>query len=161
MPFFQTINDFRANEAALKPRKHGIIETVSGKFVAIHLRPWPKLLSIRELLPVGDNYHAKGTQDRCLLYYNQPMRFPNFLSLKYIVTSHGTSYKTFLASLRVLDALAKLKQSDAILCDASNLRISDRLLKRLGWEAHKPQRWHRNFIKRFYGQFQGIEFPSK
>ena len=31
--------------------------------------------------------------------------------------------------------------------------ISDRLLARLGWEAHKPQRWHRNYIRRYYGEY--------
>ena len=32
--------------------------------------------------------------------------------------------------------IARLKGSDAILCDASNLRISDRLLARWGWTPH-------------------------
>jgi hypothetical protein len=26
--------------------------------------------------------------------------------------------------------------------------MSDRLLARFGWQPHKPQRWHRNFIRR-------------
>jgi hypothetical protein len=49
--------------------------------------------------------------------------------------------------------LAELKGTDAILCDAANTRLSDRLLVRLGWAAHKPQRRRRNFIKRFYGVY--------
>jgi hypothetical protein len=39
------------------------------------------------------------------------------------------------------------------LTDVSNLRISDRLLRRWGWEAHCPSRWHRHFIKRYYGTY--------
>ena len=57
----------------------------------------------------------------------------------------GTSYATFRAALVVLDAIAELKRTDAIVCDAANMRLSDRLMERLGWEPHKPQRWHRNF----------------
>jgi hypothetical protein len=50
--------------------------------------------------------------------------------------------------LEVLDEVARIKNCDAIVCDASYYRISDRLLARWGWQAHKPQRWHRNYIKR-------------
>ena len=32
-------------------------------------------------------------------------------------------------------------------------RISSRLAQRWGWEAHKPSRWRRHFIKRFYGSY--------
>jgi hypothetical protein len=78
---------------------------------------------------------------------------PNFLALKYIVSTTGTSYRTFRAALVVLDAIAALKRIDAIVCDASNFRLSDRLMARLGWEPHKPQRWHRNYIRRFYGTY--------
>jgi hypothetical protein len=75
------------------------------------------------------------------------------LALKYIVSTHGTSYQTFRAALVVLDWVAELKQIDAIVCDAANIRLSDRLMARLGWEPHKPQRWHRNYIRRFYGTY--------
>ena len=130
-----------------------MIETAGGELQAVHLRPWPKLLAAPELLPLGPRYHQRGEADRCLLYYNQPRRMPNFLALKYIVSTLGTSYRTFRAALTALDAIAELKHIDAIVCDAANMRLSDRLMARLGWEPHKPQRWHRNFIRRFYGVY--------
>jgi hypothetical protein len=77
----------------------------------------------------------------------------NFLALKYIVTTFGTSFRTFRAALTALDVIAEIKQIDAIVCDAANMRLSDRVMARLGWEPHKPQRWHRNFIRRFYGVY--------
>jgi hypothetical protein len=150
---FQTIPDWTAGREQLIRRRYGVIETADGRLQAVHLRPWPKLLSLPELWPVGPAYHARGAADRCLLYYNQPRRFPNFLALKYIVSTSGTSYTTFRAALLALDQLAELKGTDALLCDAANTRISDRLLHRLGWVAHKPQRLRRNFIKRFYGAY--------
>ncbi len=93
------------------------------------------------------------------MYYNQPRSCPNFLALKYVVSSTGTTYATFRAAIATLDAIAAEKRIDAILCDAANSRLSDRFLARQGWEPHKPQRWHRNFIKRFYGQYPAVRLP--
>ncbi len=156
-PLWQTITDWQSHQETLHRRPYGIIETSAGRLVAIHLRPWPKLLAWPEVLPVGPAYHARGKADRCLLYYNQPRSCPNFLALKYVVSTQDTPYATFSAALAALDAIAQLKQTDALLCDAFNQRLSDRLLKRHGWLPHKPQRWHRNFIKRFYGEYPGVE----
>jgi hypothetical protein len=156
-----SIDDLDANRDRLRARSHGVIETVGGELRAVHLRPWPKLVSWSELWPLGPRYHAAGNADRCLLYFNQPRRMPNYLALRYVVSTAGTSYRTFRASLTALDAVAEIKQIDAIVCDAANMRISDRLLARLGWEPHKPQRWHRNYIRRFYGVFpSGLMRPQ-
>lgn len=150
---FDSITNLDDGRERIRARRWGVVETVGGELRAVHLRPWPKLVSLPELVPLGPRYHARGASDRCMLYYNQPRRMPNFLALKYIVSTAGTSYRTFRAALTVLDAIAELKQIDAIVCDASNFRLSDRLMARLGWEPHKPQRWHRNYIRRFYGQY--------
>jgi hypothetical protein len=150
---FETICDFDSGRVRILARRYGVIETAGGTFRAVHLRPWPKLASLPEFLPLGSRYHCRGSADRCLLYFNQPRRMPNFLALKYIVSTRGTSYATFREALVALDAIAELKQIDAIVCDAANIRLSDRLMARLGWEPHKPQRWHRNFIRRFYGKY--------
>ena len=153
--WFATITEFETPAAkdALRSRRYGVIETLHGQVVAIHLRPWPKLLSWPEIWPTSANYRARGNADRCLLYYNQPRGHSNFLALKYIVSTAGTSFPTLRAAVDELDRIAELKRTDAILCDAANLRISDRLLARFGWESHKPERWRRNFIKRFYGVY--------
>jgi hypothetical protein len=147
----ETICDLELGREALRARRHGVIETVGGEFRAVHLRAWPKLVSLPELWPQGTRYHAGGEADRCLLYFNQPWRTPNFLALKYVVSTAGTSYRTTRAALTVLDAIAAIKRTDAIVCDAANMRLSERLMARFGWEPHKPQRWHRNYIRRFYG----------
>jgi hypothetical protein len=156
----ETIDNFDAGRERIHARRYGVIETVDGRLRAIHLRPWPKLVALPEVLPLGPRYHAAGESDRCLLYYNQPRRMPSFLALKYVVSTVGTSYRTFRAALVVLDAIAEIKQADAIVCDAANVRLSDRLLARLGWEPHKPQWWHRNFIRRFYGKYPAAVVPA-
>lgn len=145
----ERVTDWNAGQERLRRRRYGVIETRSGKLSQIYLRPFPKLVAWPEIWPTQANYHARGEPDRCLLYYNQPWRHPSFLALKYIVSTPGTPYGTFRAALSALDELARLKRVDALLCDAANCRISDRLLKRFGWQPHCPSRWHRNHIKRF------------
>ena len=125
--------------------------------VRVHL--FPKLVALPELWPVASHYHGSGEPDRCLLYYNQPRSCPNFIALKYVVSTEATSYATFRAAITSLDAIAAAKQIDAIVCDAANSRLSDRFLARQGWEKHKPERWHRNFIKRFYGEYPAVKLP--
>lgn len=147
------VTDWNADGAALQRGRYGIIETAAGRLVEVRLRPWPKILSWPELWPLGRDYHARGDADRCLLYYNQPRRHSSFLALRYIVSTQGTTYATFRAALTALDNLARLKGSDALLCDAANRRLSDRLLRRFGWQPHAPCRWRRNYIKRFYGAY--------
>jgi hypothetical protein len=149
----ETLIDFDAGRERIRARRYGVIETLGGQFHAIHLRPWPKLVSLPEIWPQDSRYHASGEPDHCQLFYNQPWRMPNFIALKYIVSTNGTSYATFRAALKTLDSIAELKRIDAMVCDAGNARLSDRLMARFGWEPHKPQRWHRNYIRRFYGQY--------
>src|SRR5437867_3195175 len=93
----ETVYDFGAGRERIRARRYGVIETTGGQLRAIHLRTWPKLLALPELLPMGPGYHERGTPDRCLLYYNQPRSVPNFLALKYVVSTAGTSYQTFRA----------------------------------------------------------------
>lgn len=149
MSLFTTIIDLQQQSALLRPRSHGVIEVVAGQLVSITLRPWPKVVSLAEARLGGELYHRWWRGDRCRLYFNQTRSFPNFLVLKYTLTGAGTSWKTFSTALGVLDQIAAIKRSDAILCEASNPRISDRLLRRMGWESHCPNSRRRNFIKRF------------
>ena len=86
------------------------------------------------------------------VYYNQPGRWPNFLAVKFAVSARNTSWAS-AAGIGVLDDIAQIKRSDALLCDAANFRLSPRLLAREGWERHTSSRWHRNYIKRFYGSY--------
>jgi hypothetical protein len=151
----ETIYDLDGGRDVLRAWRHGVIETVGGRLQAVHLRRWPKIVSMPDLWSLGARYHARGSANRCLLYFAQPRTLPKYLALKYIVSTSGTSYRTARAALTALDAIAELKGIDAIVCDAANYRLSERLMERFGWEPHKPQRWHRNYIRRFYGVYPG------
>ena len=153
MPLFETVTDLEEGAEVLRRRAYGVIEAAGGRFRRVVLRPFPKVISVPEILVLGGWCHGRRPGDRCLLYYNQPWRFPNFLAVKYIISARGTSYKTLLRTLGALDEIARLQRSDALLCDLTNGRISREMMARQGWEPHCPSWWHRHYIKRFYGQY--------
>lgn len=156
---FETVTDLEQGAEALRLRRHGVIEVVDGRLRSVRLRPYPAWVSAAYVLLVGRGEHRCGSVDRCLLYYSQPWRFPNFLALRYVVSTRRGSLASFFRALAVLDEIARIKRADALLTDVANGRISARLLARLGWEAHCPSRWHRNYIKRFYGVY-GSSLPG-
>jgi hypothetical protein len=151
--FFETVTDLAAGAETLTRRRYGIIEMAEGRFRGVRLRPFPKIVSAPGILLFGNAYHRYFHGDRLWLYYNQPLRFPNFLTLKYVVSGRETSLASLVRALDVLDEIARLKRSDALLCDVGNWRIGTKLLARWGWTPHCPSRWHRHYIKRFYGEY--------
>ena len=160
MPLFETVTDLHAQAAIVRRRRYGVIEFVDGRFRRILLRPFPKYVTLADSLFWGRYYHARVTGDRCRLFYNQPLWHSNFLALKYVLSTRDASLASLLGAAAMLDEIAQIKRSDAILTDAANLRISERLLRRLGWERHTKSRWHRNYIKRFYGEYPAGRYVS-
>ncbi len=152
MPLIETVSDTVQGRDVLRRRRYGVIAAEQGRVTGIRLRPWPQITTAAGLLWAG-HQHRSAPGDFCRLYYNQPLWHSNFLSITLLVSSRDCALRTVYAALRALDQIAALKRTDAILCEAWNLRLSDRLLARHGWEPHTPSRWHRHFIKRFYGQY--------
>jgi hypothetical protein len=157
MPFFETVFDLHHGANVLRRRRHGVICASDGCFQAVRLRPWPKLISLSEVWWQDWFLHRGAPGDCCYLYYTQPRRFPNFLALKYLVSTHGATFRTVRSTLAALDAIARIKQTDAIVCEVWNRRISDRTLQRWGWERHVPGSRRRHWIKRFYGQYAPVD----
>lgn len=153
LPSIERVTDLSAGAEALRRRRYGVIEACEGRLVSVTLRPWPHLLSWPEVWPVSPDWRPKGPPGRCRLYYNQPRGHERFLALRYVACTAGATYKTFSAALDTLDAIAAIKGSDALLCDAANDRLSDRFLRRRGWEPHAPAWRRRNYIRRFYGDY--------
>ncbi len=153
MPLFETITDLVEAAETLRWRAYGVIEMAGGRFRQVRLRPFPKIISAPKIVFFGQQFHNRAKGDRLWLYYNQPRRFSNFLVLRYVVSTRQTSLGSLARALDVLDYIARLKQSDALLCDAANWRISTKLMARWGWTPHCPSRWHRHYIKRFYGTY--------
>lgn len=153
MPLWETITDLGLDAETLRRRRYGIVEAADGQFRRVLLRPFPTLVSMPEARILGALRHRRRSGDTIRLYYNRPRRFPNFLVLKYAESTRDTSFGSLARALAVLDEIARLMRSDALLCDVSNGRIDARLLGRWGWQPHCPSRFHRHFIKRFYGVY--------
>jgi len=151
--WFETITDLQQGSEALLRRRYGIIEARDGAFYRVRLRPYPKIGSVPEAILIGGWYHRRRHADQCRLYYNQPRRFPNFLAVKYFLSARNTRLDTVRRLLEALDEIARIKGCDAILCDAANWRLSTAIMTRFGWEPHAPSKWHRHFIRRFYGKY--------
>jgi hypothetical protein len=152
MALWETVHDLRGEAETLRRRPYGVIVMERGGLDEIRLRPWPTLVSTGGLWG-SSGVAQRAAGDRCWLYFNQPCRHGRFLALKFIVTSRGASFATLRSALIVLDEIARIKRTDAIVAEIRNQRVSDRLLHRWGWEPHLPSSRRRHFIKRFYGQY--------
>jgi hypothetical protein len=118
-----------------------------------------QLLQIQRRLSVGSAsvaqvwWHSKygrAEDDRCCLDYHQPLGMPGFLTLDYIRAGKRAGYKSFIGAVHVLDEIARLRGTLAIVAHVSNANISDRFLLRLGWEPHLSDWQGRHWIRRFY-----------
>ena len=150
---FQTVTDLVRQAEILRVRRYGVIEMSAGRLVGVHLRPWPKMISLPEVWWLGGWSHYRLQGDRCWLYYQQPHSCPDYLALPYVVSGSRGSLASFHGALEVLDEIARIKGSLAIVCDLTNTRISDRLLRRWGWDRHLLHSRRRHCIKRFYGDY--------
>jgi len=153
MALFDSITNLKEGAELLRRRRYGVIEVAEGRLQRIVLRPVPKVISAPKVLLLGEWRHRHRSGDCIRLYYNQPWGYSNFLVLKYAESGRETSFGTLAGALAVLDEIARLKQSDALLCDVMNRRITARLFSRFGWEPHCPTRFHSHYIKRFYGVY--------
>lgn len=149
---FETANQL--SDRTVLSRRYGVIEARCGSFGAVHFRPFPKFASQAEAWLDRVTRRWRQAEDICWLFYNEPRSCPGFLTLAYLVSSNKTSLASVQAALAALDEIARMKRSDAIVCDASNLRLSDRIMSRYGFVRHAPALAGRHFIKRF-------EHPSR
>lgn len=100
-----------------------------------------------------DRHRSTAQSDHCELFFHHPLGNSDFLVLGYVHSGPGTSLGTFYCATLVLDRIAQLKGSHAIVAELTNERLSDRLLKRWGWQRHCLQWRGRHYIKRFYGYY--------
>lgn len=137
----------------LRRRRYGLIRVNRDGEASLYFRWWPKRVSIWESRTLGAWFHAGPHRDACRLYFAQPWGSESYLALTYIVTSHRTSLAWLRLAVALLDQVAVIKRSDAILCHVTNHRISDRLLRRWGWQPQSGASPSRLWIKRFYGDY--------
>ena len=150
---YVTVTDIEAQAEIVRRRPYGVIEAVDGEFRRVIFRPWPKWISIPEVLFLAPWLRRRRGRDRCLLYFDQTWRQPNYLAVKYLLTYRGTSYASVVAARRAVDEVARIKRSDALVCQVSNNRLNGRIMKRWGWEPLNDSPRCTLFVRRFYGEY--------
>lgn len=150
---FESVYDLETGAETIRRRSYGVVEMVAGRLQRISFRPWPKIISMVEANWIGGWTHKALKRDQCLFYFNQPLGHQNFLALKYVVSTFSTTMSTCIRGLKVMDEIARIKKSDAIVCEITNDRMTDQMLERYGWERHLDQNRRHHFIKRFYGEY--------
>jgi hypothetical protein len=150
---YETVTDIAAQADVVQRRRFGVIEAVDGEFRRLIFRPWPKWISLPEVLFLAPWIRRSRRRDCCLLYFDQSWRQPNYLSVKYLLTYEGTSYASVVTARRALDEVARVKRSDALVCQISNKRLNGRIMKRWGWEPLNDSPRCTLYVRRFYGEY--------
>jgi hypothetical protein len=149
-----SVTGFRVGADRLAGWRCGRIVIKGGRLASVHWRGWPYYGNW--LRASWDNFRRSGQPDRCDMYYHQPLGMAGFITLDYIRSSAATSLSSLYVASLALDEIARLQGAMALVCHVTNDRISDRLLKRWGWQQHCLDWPGRHYIKRFYGQYPDI-----
>jgi hypothetical protein len=133
----------------------GKVVVVDGQLTAVRRRWWPGKASSLRIWFDSNFRHSRG--DCCILHYSGSRAQPGYLTVDYIRSHQGTTLQTLRGSLLVLDQIASQRQAVAIFAHVGTSAISDRLLRRWGWEPHAGRIAGRHWIKRFYEGFPDVD----
>ena len=146
-----SVSDPTRGENEIRAWRCGRILMRAGKLVEIQRRLVCGNVSVAEVW--WQAKFGRRDDDCCWLDYHQPFGMPGFLTLDYIRTGTLASYRTFIGACHVLDEIARIRSSSAIVAHVTNRNISDRLLARHGWERHAEHWQGRHWIRRFYNGY--------
>ncbi|MCM2371334.1 hypothetical protein [Aporhodopirellula aestuarii] len=140
--------DIQSQSTSIAAITRGRIIMRAGRLVAIEQHWLRSPVSVAQIW--WESNHGRLRGDECLLDYHIPRGLPSFITLDYIRSGSETQYKTFIGACHILNEVARLRRADAIVAHVTNVRISDRLLQRLGWQRHLEHWKGRHYIRRFY-----------
>ncbi|MEZ6078739.1 MAG: hypothetical protein R3C56_24620 [Pirellulaceae bacterium] len=112
------VTDVAASVELLRVRRSGRIVTQAGRLQAVYGRWWPYTGNL--LQAKWDALLRPVASDRCELFYHQAGAEGGFLTLSYVRSGKGTSPTTCYAASLVLDEIARLKQTSAMVCHVTN-----------------------------------------
>jgi hypothetical protein len=145
---------------SLHRRRYGTIVAQDGLLQGIRLRLLPCQVSLPRVW-LAQQTVSWRQGDYCRLLYDQPWGHDAYLTVKYLEGGAETTLSTLCAALAALDEIARLKGSDALLCQAKHPRLSDRLMLRAGWQRHALSLPGRNYIRRYYGEHATRSQPQE
>ena len=141
-----SVASVEGNVDRIRMWSYGELELSDGKLLRIYPRWWPRIASQWESFQ--DSYIRNLSADFCRVYYAFPRRAPGFMSVLYARSGPKTQYKTLYRAVTVTDAIARLRNSDAIVCQTISPHASERLMNRWGYVRHAFVLGDNHFIKR-------------
>ena len=140
------VTDIDQSQHRIQGCRYGEIELKNGALHRVYPRWWPRMGSQWE--SVMDSYIRQLPEDYCRVYYAFPMRSPGFMSVLYAHSGPNTSYRTVYKGVTVVDEIAGIRNARAIVCQATNTRLTERLMRRLGYVRHASSLGSNHYIKR-------------
>lgn len=142
------VTDLETGASELQRWRCGRIVMRAGRLVEIQRRLCCGSVSVAQVW--WQAKYGRNDDDLCWLDYHQPFGMPGFLTLDYIRSGTRGGFRTFVGACHVLDEIARIRGTTAIVAHVTNQNISDRLLTRLGWQRHMEDWSGRHWIRRFY-----------
>ncbi|KAA5544334.1 hypothetical protein FYK55_08265 [Roseiconus nitratireducens] len=142
------VTDPRSAPDQIRRWRCGRIVLQAGKLLRIERRLFVGSVSVAQVW--WQNRYGRPDDDLCWLDYHQPMGMPAFLTVDYIRSGRNAGYASLIAAGHVLEEIARLRGTQAIVAHVSTTSISDRLLTRHGWQRHLHHWAGRHWIRRFY-----------
>ena len=130
--------------------------TIVGRFGVVHVRNdceyavrWRLLPKVPSRLEAWlDAYWRRLPDNQLQLYYNAPNRCPGFLVLAYARAGRNTSIASLRTGLSALDEIAMIMHKQSIVCEATNPRLTSRVMNYFGYTRHAHQLKGHHYIKR-------------
>ena len=134
-------------------RPYGVIRAADGRLGEVRIRPFPKIASVPEATYLGGWRHRlwPATAFGCTTISRGG--FATSSSCAYVVSNRDTSLATVRLALEALEEIARLKRSDALLCDAGNWRNSGKAARSPRLVAALPHPLASALYQAVYGQY--------
>lgn len=142
------IDDPRREAEKIRRWRCGRIVMQAGRLVEVQRRLSSGSVSMAQVW--WQAKYGRNDDEICWIDYHQPIGMSAFLTLDYVRSGTRAGYRSFRGATVVLDEIARLRGTLAIVAHVSNGNISDRLLVRLGWQRHLDSWNGRHWIRRFY-----------
>jgi hypothetical protein len=124
----------------------GVIEVDGEISATVRNRRLPSLPSLWDQWL--DTRWRRLPENRVRIYFNHSRSSPDFLVLAYAQAGPNTRPGTLRKALSILERIAKQKQLQAIVCHATHVKLSDRVMRYFGYERHAMHLRGKHFIRR-------------
>jgi hypothetical protein len=125
---------------------HGVIVVQPDHSVQLFSRYWPRWPS--RLGQWMDERWRRLPTGQVRIYFNQPRLSPGFLVLAYAQAGKQATLPTLRLSLNILEEIARRRNMQAIVCQATAVKLNERVMNYFGYDRHAATLGPNHYIKR-------------